>query len=217
MVQWGMVIDLQKCVGCYACVIACKQEHFLPRGTFWGRLLVAEMGEYSTGSSITMPILCNHCKDAPCVDVCPTGATVKREDGIVVVDSSKCAGCGSCVVACPYQHRSILDGPACEYFPGQGLTEYEEMGRVMYPLEPGTAQKCNFCLERIEAGLREGLVPGSDWDATPACVITCPSKARFFGNLNDPEDEVSVVIREKKAVPFHGEFGTGPSVYYILR
>ena len=217
MARWGMVINLQKCVGCYACVIACKQEHFLPPGIFWGRVVVGETGHRAAVTKAAYPVLCNHCEDAACVKVCPTGATVQREDGIVTVDYDKCAGCRYCVLACPYQQRTYYADSKKEYFPGQGLTPLEKIGKELYPLQEGSVLKCNFCRERIDEGLKEGLVPGVDREATPACVIACPAKARYFGDLNDPDSEVTLLIKEKKASQFHPEFGTDPSVYYILR
>lgn len=217
MSRWGMVIDLQKCISCSACVVACKQEHFLPPSVFWGRIVISETGKYPTVTKILYPVLCNHCEEAICVKVCPTGATVKRDDGIVFIDYDKCVGCRYCVIACPYQARTYNASTNSEYFPGQGLTELELIGQKLYPLQKGTAIKCNFCLERIDAGLKKGLKPGVDREASPACVITCPAKARYFGNLNDPNSEVSRLIKEKKAAQFHPEFCTSPSVYYISR
>lgn len=213
--RWGMFINLKKCAGCYSCAVKCKQEHFLPPGIMWGRLLISEKdGEYPTVKKITYPVLCNHCKDAVCVEVCPTGATQQREDGIVWVDPDKCVGCRYCVVACPYQVRTYIDSPEKEYFPGQGLTEWEKLGRRIYPHQKGVVTKCNFCLERIDAGMSRGLTPGKDRDATPACVNSCPTKARVFGDLDDPESEVSLLIRGKRAAPLHPEHGTDPCVYY---
>lgn len=147
--------------------------------------------------------------------MCPTGATTQREDGIVTVDEDICIGCRNCLIACPYQQRSYLSKDEKEYFPGQGLTPLEEMGEVVYPLEKGTVAKCTFCIERIDEGLNKGLTPGVDRDATPACVNACPVSARHFGDLDDPESNVSVLIRDKKAAPLHPEYGTQPSVYYI--
>ena len=149
--------------------------------------------------------------------VCPTRATTTREDGIVMVDYDKCVGCAYCVVACPYRNRTRYDDGKNGYFPGQGLTELEVIGKELYPLQTGTAVKCNFCAERIDEGLNKGLKPGVDREATPACVNTCPPKARTFGDLDDPNSEVSRLIRERKATPLHPEYGTEPSVYYINR
>lgn len=217
MARWGMVIDLNKCIGCYACMLACKQEHFLPPGVFWGRVLMGEAGRYPTVSKLTYPVLCNHCEEAPCVEVCPTGASTKREDGIVIVDYDKCVGCRYCAMTCPYQQRTYYENGEKGYFPNQGLTELEVIGKQLYPLQEGTVVKCNFCVERIDEGPKRGLEPGTDREATPACVIACPAKARYFGDLDDPTSEVSRLISEKKAFQLHPEYGTKPSVYYITR
>jgi Fe-S-cluster-containing dehydrogenase component len=215
--RWGMLINLVKCAGCYSCAIKCKQEHFLPPGIMWGRILVSEEGgKYPTAKRKLYPVLCNHCQDPACVKVCPTGATQQREDGIVWVDQDKCMGCRYCLVACPYQVRSYIPQNQEEYFPGQGLTDWEKEGRKLYPHQSGVVTKCNFCKERIDEGMEKGLIPGKDREATPACVITCPNKARYFGDLDDPESEISLLIREKKAVPLRQEQGTEPRVYYVI-
>lgn len=210
MVRWGMVIDLKKCIGCYSCMITCKQEHFLPPDVFWTRLLIGESGEYPQVTSHVYPVLCNHCREAICVKVCPSGATIRREDGIIDIDYDKCAGCRYCVIACPYQQRTFYSDSKKEYFPGQGLTELETIGKELYPLSPGTVVKCNFCKEKIEEGIRKSLKPGSDREATPSCVINCPAKARCFGNLDDSNSEVSISIRRRKGFQLHLEFGTNP-------
>lgn len=215
MTRQGMVIDLQRCAGCYSCVLACKQEHFLPPLIFWNRILIGETGKYPMVTKLTYPVLCNQCKEAVCVKVCPTGATAKREDGIVETDADKCVGCRNCLVACPYQQRSYYADDRKEYFPGQGLTPLEVIGKKLYPLQRGTVIKCNFCAERVDKGIQQGLKPGVDREATPACVIACPCSARYFGDLDDPKSEVSKLIKEKKAFQLHPEFGTEPSVYYI--
>jgi len=210
-----MVIDIKKCVHCYACMIACKQEHFLPPDIYWSRLLMSETGEYPQVVKIVYPVLCNHCKEAICVNVCPSAATTRRQDGIVTVDPDKCSGCQYCVIACPYQQRTFYDDDRKEYFPGQGLTELEQIGKDLYPLQQGTVIKCNFCIERIDAGLKKGLKPGIDREATPACVNTCMANARHFGDLDDPDSQVSILIRSRKGYQLHPEWGTDPSVYYV--
>lgn len=215
--RWGMLINLVKCAGCYSCAIKCKQEHFLPPGIMWGRLLVSEgEGTYPHVKKNTYPVLCNHCKDPACVKVCPTGATEQRDDGIVQIDADKCMGCRYCLISCPYQVRSFISEDGKEYFPGQGLTAYEKMGKKLYPHQKGVVTKCNFCKERIDEGLSKGLKPGEDREATPACVNTCPNKARVFGDLDDPDSEISKLIREKNAVTLHPEHGTEPCVYYVI-
>jgi phenylacetyl-CoA:acceptor oxidoreductase subunit 1 len=215
MPRWGMVIDLKKCVHCYACMIACKQEHFLPPGVFWNRVLVSEIGTYPQVTKLVYPVLCNHCEEAICVNVCPSGATTRRADGIVTIDADKCTGCQYCVISCPYQQRTFFAGYKDTYFPGQGFTELESMGQDLYPLQPGTVIKCNFCQERIDAGLHKGLKPGIDREATPACVLACMVQARHFGDLEDPQSNVSRLIISRKAHQLHAEWGTEPSVYYI--
>jgi molybdopterin-containing oxidoreductase family iron-sulfur binding subunit len=196
-------------------MVGCKQEHFLPPDIFFARVLVGESGRYPSVRKLIYPVLCNHCDHPPCIDVCPTGATTRHDDGIVAVDPQICIGCRSCAVACPYQQRSYLPKAEREYFPGQGLTPYEEMGKVLYPLEKGTVVKCNFCQETLDQGIKQGKRPGVDREATPTCVNACPVHARHFGDLEDPNSNVSILIREKKGSVLHAEYGTEPSVYYI--
>jgi len=108
MPRWGMVIDVKRCIACWGCTIACKEEHFLPPGVFFNRVLIGETGKFPSSSKLIYPILCNHCSEAACVEACPTGATYIREDGIVEVDDDKCVGCRACLVSCPYQQRTYL-------------------------------------------------------------------------------------------------------------
>ncbi len=152
-----------------------------------------------------------HCEEAACVDVCPTGATSKRDDGIVMVDYDKCTGCRYCMVACPYDARYSNDKKDT-YFP-TGLTPPEEFGYQKHKL--GTVEKCTFCAPRIDEGIKMGLKPGIDWEATPACVNACPTGARFFGDLNDPDSEVSKLVRERHVFQLLTEMGTKPGVYYL--
>jgi Fe-S-cluster-containing dehydrogenase component len=210
-----MVVDLTKCVRCYACVAACRVEHFLPMGMSWPRLVAMETGGDSPTVS-TYSVRCNQCQNAPCVEVCPTGATYRREDGIVAVDQDKCVGCRYCIVACPYQNRTFLSRDKDKgFFPGQVTTDFEKAGKELYRHQVGTTEKCNFCAERIDAGLARGLKPGTDRAATPACVNTCPARALTFGDLDDPDSEVSRLIKEKGGFQLHPEYDTDPSVYFI--
>lgn len=214
--KWGMVIDVAKCMRCHACVAACRIEHFLPMGVAWVKLIAYEV-EDSKGVDIsTYPIRCNQCKEPSCVEVCPTEATQKREDGIIKIDPDKCIGCRYCVIACPFQNRTFLSKERDPgYFPGYAETRFEKMGKKLYPHQVGTTQKCNFCMEKIDAGQEKGLMPGKDWDATPACVNTCQARALTFGDLDDPDSDISKLIREKEAFQLHVEYGTDPSVYYF--
>ena len=214
--RWGTVVDLSKCMRCHACIAACRIEHFLPLGITWPRLIAWEIGDGNTAELTTYPVRCNNCQEAPCVKVCPTGATQQRDDGIIWIDQDKCVGCRYCIIACPYQNRAFLSKDKdTGYFPGYELTGFEKMGKKLYPHTTGTTEKCNFCMERIDAGLSKGLKPGVDREATPACVNACPARALTFGDLDDPDSEVRRLIRERAAFQLHPEYDTDPSVYYV--
>jgi len=206
MVRLGMVIDLKRCVGCYACVVACKAEHHTPPDVFWAKVLRSENGMYPNVARQSIPVLCMHCKEPECEKVCPTGATKKREDGVVVIDSELCVGCRYCVVACPYGARHFVDKWK-DYFTGKDTpsSEYSEYSRDRWleDSDRGVATKCDFCEERLEKG------------QLPACVVACPTEARTFGDLDDPESEVSLLIKKKRGFRLHPELGTEPCVYYL--
>ena len=209
MARWGMVIDLFRCIGCHACTYACKAENNTGKAVFWTWVYDYEQGKYPNVSRSFLPILCMHCEDAPCRIVCPSGATFKRVDGIVAIDPNKCIGCRACMVACPYHVR--FENPEDTDSTTGGYQRQER-----YALrQPGIVEKCNFCKDRIEWGIAHGLTPGVAWDANPTCVNACPVNARTFGDLNDPESEISRLISSQKGEVLHGEFGTSPSVFYI--
>jgi Fe-S-cluster-containing dehydrogenase component len=200
MVRWGMVIDLRKCIGCQACTVACKAENLTPDGVHWNRVLKTEVGKYPSVRRQFLPLPCMHCENPPCVSVCPTGASYKRPDGIVMIDYDRCVGCKYCIAACPYGVRTYVE-EVRSYFPNAGLSEIEQYRAGEH--KAGVVEKCTFCVHRIDNGQE------------PACVQTCPPHARYFGDLEDPESEVSIIIRTTEAVQLISELGTNPSVYYV--
>jgi molybdopterin-containing oxidoreductase family iron-sulfur binding subunit len=200
--KYGMVIDLGRCIGCNACSIACKQQYGTPPGIFYSHVSITEAGKYPDARQTPLPVLCNHCENAPCVDVCPTGASVKQDNGIVTIDANTCIGCRYCMVACPYNVRQFIGSETQGYFPDKGgFNAYEKV--VYANHQVGTVEKCSFCATRVAAG------------ELPACVLTCPGQARFFGDLDDPASEVSQLIIKHNAKPLNEEAGTKPNVYYI--
>ena len=200
MARYGMIIDLKRCVGCYACVMACKAEHITPPKVFWNKVLVEEQGVYPNARMSFLPVLCNQCENPPCETVCPTGATYKRPDGIVAVNQKKCIGCGYCVVACPYQQRTFHE-KATGYFEGKGLTALEQRGQREHT--KGTVTKCDFCHARVAAG------------KVPACVLACPANARIFGDLTNSQSEAALLLGKHSSYRLLTGLGTGPAVYYI--
>lgn len=211
-----MVIDLRRCTGCYGCVIACKAEHSTPSGVHFRRMLFEEIGEYPSARRVHVPVQCNHCREPPCIPVCPTGATYKRADGLVLVDAEVCIGCAYCMEACPYEHRHFVETHLGHF--ATGLTPAEARGgeaRHDWRKERGTVVKCTFCEHRLKRAAETGRTPGVDREATPACVNTCPALAMHFGDLDDPGSTVSRLIRERHGFTLLPEAGTRPSVYYL--
>lgn len=205
--RYGMVIDLAKCTACQACTIACKAENNVPDGIFWHRVLPFTKGKYPSVKTELIPRPCMHCENAPCVTVCPTKASHKRKDGLVLIDYDKCIGCRYCIQACPYGVRSFTQKQPV-------LAQYANPNvKAAYK---GVVQKCTFCVHRIDKAAKEGKKVGNpDGEVTTACNEACPAGARYFGDLDDPKSEVSRLIASKKAVQLLPQYGTKPQVYYI--
>jgi Fe-S-cluster-containing dehydrogenase component len=198
--QLALVIDLDTCVGCQACVIACKSWNTggeagplsdtdpygpTPGGTFFNRVQTYESGTFPDTQTVHFPKSCLHCEDPPCVPVCPTGASYKRaEDGIVLVDAERCIGCKYCAWACPY-----------------GAREYDDARGVM--------TKCTLCVDRVHDATR------SAHDRQPACVSACPTGARLFGDVGDPASEVSRIVHERGGYALMPEWETRPANRYL--
>lgn len=213
--KWVMVFDLQKCIGCKACTVACNSENNLPPGVLYRPVIEEEVGTFPNVKRTFIPRPCMHCDNPPCVSVCPVEATKKRPDGIVDIDYSACIGCRNCIAACPYGARTFDFGD----FHGRGTPEimpYEKRPAFEYDKEwprsrktdsspMGNARKCHFCLHRIDAGM------------LPSCVTTCLGAGVFFGDINDKTSLVSELLGSKRnSMRLKEELGTNPSVFYLM-
>ena len=196
-VRWGMLIDSNKCAtGCNDCVQACNDEHGL---TGFGRpqtdaqwIRKVTLKDKQTGHTQTLPLLCQHCEKPPCVDVCPTGASFRRADGIVLVDKHICIGCRYCMMACPYKARSFIHETLQDQKP------YAPRGK-------GTVESCTFCVHRV------------DNDRTPACVEACTAEnhnAMVFGDMNDPDSDLSRQLSKYNSRQIRADLGLNTGVRY---
>ena len=217
--SYGMVIDTRRCVGCKACVVACKVENKTPPGVNYTVVIEdAVVSPDARPTFFTKP--CFHCEHPPCMNVCPVSATFKRErDGIVVVDYDRCIGCRYCIAACPYGARYFDFGENYEFnVNGSPYTKVPSPEYGQYRMRRGNnspignVRKCTFCLHLQDKEGRYDEAAGR-W---PACAKTCTGHAIHFGDFKDPASEVSRLLRERQAVRLKEELGTEPNVYYLL-
>jgi phenylacetyl-CoA:acceptor oxidoreductase 27-kDa subunit len=204
MTRWGMVIDLNRCIGCGTCKEICTQFNKLPRGAQWRRVIEKDIHGDSI-RRIFFSMGCMHCDRPSCMEVCPVGATKKQPDGIVVIDTEICIGCAACIMACPYRARSITID---QIIPSASDSAMSEKAI-------GVCTKCDFCRQRIEKGIEQKLIPGIDKTATPICVCSCIADALHFGDLDNPESNVSKLIRDNPNIQLNRSFHNDPAVFYI--
>jgi len=224
----AMVIDLQRCTGCGGCFISCKSENNVQAGKKWAWPISKTVGKFPNVGMDFIPALCNHCEDAPCVKVCPAGAMVKGDGDITTHIPKNCIGCRSCFTMCPYgsiernanethkfwrSKKALIDdctsAPAdvTENVGGTVIPNYnadrEKHLRGSGLRTKGIVEKCTFCDHRVKEG------------KLPYCVIACPANARIFGDLNDPNSDVTKLLAKYRPMRLREHLGTKPKVYYI--
>ena len=196
---FGFYFDMTRCIGCRACQVACKDKNRLEVGTLYRNVKSYTVGTFPNVKSYSYSGSCNHCENPICLANCPTGAISKAEDGTVVQDQNKCIGCRMCVAACPYTGVRSFNWAEPEY-----TIDFECGGQNVPAHQKHTVEKCTMCWHRLAK------------DEEPMCIRMCPERARFWGDLDDPNSEISKVIREREYMQLLPEKGTKPSVYYLV-
>lgn len=223
MHRWGMVIDLDKCSACQACVVACQAENNIAiigpeeaakgRTIHWIELIPHIEGEYPHVKARLIPRPCMHCDHPPCTKVCPVYATYINEEGLVAQINYRCIGCRYCTTACPYTVKYF------NWYTPQWPKEMKgALNRDVSIRTKGVVEKCTFCSHRLLRAREKAKIEGRELlpeDYIPACVQACPSRAMYFGDLNDPHSVVSTLSRERRAFRLMEELGTEPKVYYL--
>lgn len=221
MTKLVRVIDMDRCMGCRACIAACSVENHCNEDT-WNVMNEYELGRYPHVRTLFATMGCMHCEDAPCKKVCDeigVHAISKNALGVVLIDYGKCIGCDYCSAVCPYGALQHTSAPQTLY--PESATPYETADTsTRHPThrqQPGKVEKCTFCWHKLEPAVAAGKVDriGKDPQYTPSCDLVCPVNARLFGDLDDSESEVSRYIAEKGAAQLKKEFGTGPQVFYV--
>ena len=223
MAKWGMVIDLDRCTACQACVVACKAENNVPfvepdqaamgRSIHWIEIVSFLEGEYPHIRARFLPRPCMHCDKPPCVKVCPVRATYNNPEGLVAQIYYRCIGCRYCVTACPYTVRFF------NYYPPRWPKEMRQsLNRDVSVRTKGVVEKCTFCHHRLLRAREQAMVEGRELapgDYIPACVEACPSGAMYFGDMGNPHSLVSKLSRERRSFRLLEELGTEPKVVYL--
>ena len=223
--QWGMSIDLDRCTGCEACMVACASENNIPtagegeaakgRAKHWIRIDRYYEGEFPNIRVRHRPVLCQHCDEAPCEPVCPVNATYQNPEGLNVQIYNRCIGTRYCAVNCPYTVR-YLNWHAPKWVEPLSLQLNPDVS-----IRPaGVIEKCTFCSQRIKRAKLDADTEGrdlADGDVQPACVQSCPAEAMAFGDLSDPASKVSRLAGSRRAQQLLGELGTKPRVFYLQR
>ena len=205
--RYGMVIDLQRCMGCQTCSSSCKLSNNLPDDIWWTRVLTdggdfidTGRGQYPAPEMRHIPVACQHCENPACTKVCPVGATYKDpETGVVRQDYDKCIGCRMCMSACPYTGVRSFNWEEPKYAVGFPVGDPD-----VAPHQKHTVEKCTLCVNLLAKG------------GEPKCVVSCVGEARHFGDFDDPNSEVSKLIRDREHMQLLPEQGTNPSVYYLV-
>jgi Fe-S-cluster-containing dehydrogenase component len=224
MTKLGRLIDTKRCMGCRSCISACAVENYFTPDAPWNAMIEYEIGTYPSVKKSYNTMSCMHCEKPACKAACDyigVKAISKNEFGVVLIDYDKCTGCGYCAATCPYGVPQ-LNKELKPLSPGNGPLGAEAIPlpqrHLKHRKKAKVVEKCTLCTHKLEKAVADGKVDriGKDQEYTPTCDLVCPVQARMFGDIGDPNSDISKRIKETNAVQLRKQFGTSPQVYYVL-